>query len=62
MAKKELENLVVTSKIKEVLSNHEVRTAGDFPDAVNEQVHLILEAAAKRCKANGRSTVRPEDI
>ena len=62
MAKKEMENLVVASKLKEVLQSHEVRMAGDFPEAVNAQLHLIAEAAAKRCKANGRSTVRPEDI
>jgi len=59
---KEKKMLVVASALKDVLQGLEVRIAGDFAEAVSDQVHMIAEAAAKRCKANGRSTVRPEDI
>jgi hypothetical protein len=35
---------------------------GNLPDAVNQKVHAMLKEAAKRCKENGRSTLRPYDL
>lgn len=56
------ELLVVTSKIKEVISKAGFNTAGDFPDALSAHVEAELKKAIERAKANGRKTVRPEDV
>ena len=61
-AKKELEMLVVVSKIKETVKDAEMRSGEDFVEAVNQQVHFIVQAAVNRAKANGRATLRGEDI
>jgi DNA-binding protein HU-beta len=56
------EAVVIASKLKEAVKKHDVRMASDFVHAVSEQVHDIVEKAAKRAKANRRSTVRPDDL
>ena len=55
-------HLVVGSKVKETIKGHGVRMAGDFGDALNAKVHEVVAAAVGRCKANGRGTVRPQDL
>ncbi len=55
-------NLVVNSKVKETIKGHGVRMAGDFGEALNVRVHDLLKAAVGRCAANGRGTVRPQDL
>ena len=68
MGKKEdAVRLVVGSAVKEVLSGYTnegtaLRVAGDLDEALNAKVASILEEAANRCVANGRSTVRPADL
>ena len=54
--------LVVGSKVKEMIKGEGCKTAGDTLDAVNAQVAAMLKAAAGRAKANKRSTVRPQDL
>ena len=41
---------------------HGVRMAGDLLDALNASVGSMLKAAVGRTKANGRGTVRPQDL
>ena len=55
-------NLVVGSKVKETIKGHGFRMAGDFGEALNAKVHLMIAAAVARCQANGRGTVRPQDL
>ena len=55
-------NLVVGSKVKEAVKAHGYRMAGDFGDALNAKVHELIKAAAARCGANNRGTVRPHDL
>ena len=55
-------NLVVGSKVKETIKGHGYRMAGDFGEALNVKVHLIIAAAVARCEANNRGTVRPQDL
>ncbi len=55
-------NLVVGSKVKDVIRGAGVRAAGDLVDAVSAQVGNMLKTAIGRCKANGRGTVRPQDL
>ena len=54
--------LVVGSKVKEAIKNQGVRMAGDLLDALNGTVSGLLKAAVGRTKANGRGTVRPQDL
>ncbi|MCA9637500.1 MAG: DUF1931 family protein [Myxococcales bacterium] len=56
------ENLVVGSKVKEVIRAAELRSDGNLVEAVSNKVHDLLAAAIERCKANNRSTVRPHDL
>ena len=56
------ETLVVGSKVKDFIKEEELRTDGDLLDALSEKVGEMLKSAMKRCKENGRSTVRPCDL
>jgi hypothetical protein len=55
-------NLVVGSKVKEAIRSSGVRMAGDLLDALNSSVNQMLSSAVGRAKANGRGTVRPQDL
>ena len=56
------ENLVVGSKVKDLIKESDLRTDGDLMEALSAKVAEILKAAMQRCKENGRSTVRPCDL
>jgi len=56
------EILVVQSKVKELISKHEMNSSGDLADALSAVVEKKLARAVERAKANGRKTVRPEDL
>jgi hypothetical protein len=56
------EILVVGSKMKDVVREAGLRSDGDLVQAVSDAVHGLLGSAIERCKANGRSTVRPADL
>ncbi len=56
------EILIVGSKMKEVVKSHGFMSSGDLIEALSEKVHLILTEATARAKANGRATVRPNDL
>lgn len=55
-------SFVVGARVKEFWSKKELRCAGDTLDALNKEIEAILTKAAARCKANGRMTVKPEDL
>lgn len=55
-------DLVVKSKVKEVLKDLGCNTAGDALDGLNAVVTAAVKAAAARAKANGRKTVRSHDF
>jgi hypothetical protein len=54
--------MVVTSRVKEVIKAAKLRASGDLIDAVNESLLATLQEAARRAKTNGRGTVRPHDL
>lgn len=56
------ENLVVGSKVKDLIKESELRSDGDLVEALSDKVEGMLKEAMKRCKENGRSTVRPCDL
>ena len=56
------EMLLVGSKTKDALKEHDVNVAGDALEGLNNLVHWYVEQAAKRAKENGRKTVRAHDF
>jgi len=65
MAKKEVESpmLVVASKVKESVKTFgEFRMSGEVPETLSKIVHAKLKAATVRAEANGRKTIKPEDL
>ncbi len=52
--------VVVRSKIKENAEGMNV--AGDFAEALSEQVVGLIKKACERSKANKRSTIQPRDL
>ncbi len=51
--------LVVRSKIKE---NTKLNVAGDFADALSQKVGQLIKEAERRADANGRKTLKPQDL
>lgn len=60
--KKEREMLLVQSKVKEFVREHEMMCASDLTEALNEAVSQLLEKAIARAEANGRKTARASDV
>jgi histone H3/H4 len=56
------EVLLVASKVKAAIREHNMNVAGDAPEALNGIVHWYIEQAANRAAANGRKTVRGHDF
>lgn len=61
MAKKSIQ-VVLASRIKDLARNGKVRVSGDFVEAANEAAVAAIQKAINRAKANGRQTIRPQDI
>ena len=55
-------NLVVASKIKEYVNGKGMMSSGDLSDYVSGLAEWLLGKAIARAKANGRKTVRGEDL
>ncbi len=53
-------SLIVKTKIKEVAKGMNV--AGNFADALDEEVKAMVEKAVKRAEANGRRTIQARDL
>ena len=53
---------VVASKLKELVKKHGMMSSGDLADAVSGALEALVAKACDRAKANGRKTVRPEDL
>lgn len=54
--------LIVQSKVRDLIREREKRVSDEFIAALSEQVRATVEKAVQRATANGRSTLRPEDI
>lgn len=53
---------VVASKLKELVKKHGMMSSGDLADALSKHLESAVATACDRAKANGRKTVRPEDL
>lgn len=58
----EKDRLIVASKVKEYIRDKGCQTSSDAVDALNAQIHSILDKAVKRAQSNKRATVRPQDF
>lgn len=56
------EVLVIASKVKDAIKAGDCNTAGDAVDALSAVVEGLVKRACERAKANGRKTVRAEDL
>jgi histone H3/H4 len=54
--------LVVVSKVKAYLKGKGCNTSGEAIDEISKRMQMILDMAAKRTEANGRKTVKAQDI
>lgn len=60
--KKSSKPVAVASRIKDYIKAKKLRSDGNLADAVDQQVRVMLDKAAVRCKENRRGTVRPHDL
>ena len=60
--KKAAEPLIVASKVKAFIKAQDKMTASETLVAINAKVYEMLEAAVARTDANGRKTVKPQDL
>lgn len=57
-------SLVIKAKLKEYAKHGDkaLNVAGDFADALNAKVEVLIKDACRRAKENGRNTVMPKDL
>lgn len=60
--KKEVEILLVGSKVKQQIKEAGFNTGGDAIQGLNEWVRWLIGQATQRAQANGRKTVRAHDF
>lgn len=56
------ETLIVVSKVKDYIKAKGCQTAGDSIPALSKEVQKVIDKAIERVKANGRQTVKPQDL
>ena len=61
-SKKNREVLVVASKVKSYIKGKHMNTSADAIGELSNRVYAMLDEAAARTKANGRKTVKPQDV
>ncbi|MFH1398805.1 MAG: DUF1931 domain-containing protein [Candidatus Woesearchaeota archaeon] len=54
------ELLVVKSKIKDVVGG--LNVSGDFADALDKELRILVKKAVERAKANNRKTLMAKDL
>jgi hypothetical protein len=58
----EREILVVVNKVKAFIRSKNCQSASDLPQALSAHLYATLRRACERAKANGRVTVRTQDL
>lgn len=54
--------VIVASKMKDAVHALGLLAHADLLEALSAEVYAMLEVAAERAKANGRTTIRPCDL
>ena len=57
-----IETVIVQSKMKDYLRGKGFNVSSDVIEALNAQVHRMMDAAVVRTGSNGRKTVRGADF
>jgi len=61
-AAKNRDVLVVASKVKAYVRDMDMNTSAEAISTLSERVYTLLDEAAQRTQANGRKTVKAQDI
>ena len=61
-SKKNRDVLVVASKVKAYVKGKRMNTSADAIAGLSDKVYALLDEAATRTKANGRKTLKVQDI
>lgn len=59
-SKKEI--AVVVSKVKEYVKSKGCMTSADAIPALSDKIYCLVDKAIERTKANGRQTIKPQDL
>ncbi len=54
--------VVVASGVKDVIKKEDMNCGGDFVEALDKYLENKIKQACGRAKANGRKTVRADDL
>jgi len=54
--------VVIQSKIREQIRVKGLRVSEEFLTSLSDYVVALVETSMKRCKANGRQTLKPQDV
>lgn len=52
----------MTSKVKAVIKAKNLRSSGEFIEALSRKVHALLATAMEKTVEAKRATVKPEDL
>ncbi|NOT00851.1 MAG: hypothetical protein HOP29_09505 [Phycisphaerales bacterium] len=61
-AGKSREVLVVASKVKAYVKKNSMNTSSDAIAQLSDRVYCLIDEATSRTRANGRKTLKPQDI
>ena len=61
-SRKNREVLVVASKVKGYIKTKKMNTSADSIAALSNKIYCMIDEAATRSKANGRKTVKAQDV
>jgi len=56
------DTLVVASKVKAYIKSKKMNTSADAINKLSEQVYMMIDNATTRSKANGRKTIKDQDV
>ena len=62
VVKKDREVLVVASKVKAYIKEHDMNTSAEAITAISEKVYSMLDQAVARSQCNGRKTLKSHDV
>jgi len=61
-SRKPREVLVVASKVKNYIKSKNMNTSSDAIGTLSERLYCMIDEATQRTKANGRKTVKSQDV
>ena len=56
------DTLVVASKVKAYIKSKKMNTSAEAINTLSDQVYMMIDNATNRSKANGRKTIKGQDI